>query len=226
MPIVALLGCWTAGKTSVVKRFQHSHPTYVHHIDSDLAVSEPFGGWLGNIFLSRGQDPDWANAHIDLRERLLLTKLLLERRPCILAAGPLLPTREPSWSVFVNCAKPVCFYIQTTPEEVYLGLKKRRAWQQKAGLDLCTGFGSWDEGLLTRFDPQTGVWNELGAEEAVNGISKAMSKLAPIYEKFATSERTVQSSSLKDNLEMQYKLDSLIEYYLQVPNQAKPAFEG
>jgi shikimate kinase len=226
MPVVALLGCWTAGKTSVVKRFQHTHPNYIQHIDSDLAVSEPYGGWLGNIFLSRGHDPSWANAYIDFRERYLLAKLLLEKQPCILAAGPLLPTREPSWSAFVNCAKPVCFYIQTTPAEIYLGLKKRRAWQKKAGLDLCSGFGSWDDGLLTRFDAQTGLWNELGEDEALSGITEAVSKLTPVYEKFATDERTIQSSLLKDNQEMQNKFDSLIEYYLQVPNQTNLAFES
>lgn len=211
-PVVVLLGCWTAGKTSTVNRLKKKCPNGFLYIDSDAEVSTQWAGWTGNIFLANAQNPLKAHNYIDFRERLLLAKLLSVQQPCLLAAGPLLPTREPFWGVFVNCVKPVCFYLEVTAEEIYRGLKKRRTWQQKAGLDLCEGFGSWDDGLLTRFNSRTEAWDELEEDEALAKISTAISKLAPIYEKF--SFRTIQSSKLKNDLDAQNHFDDLVAEHL------------
>src|SRR5579885_2590202 len=93
MSVVVLLGCWTAGKTSTVKRLQSKYEGRFVFIDSDAAVSQNFGGFLGNIFLAHADDPKRAHEYIDWRERYLLTKLLHVQQPCLLAAGPLLVTR-------------------------------------------------------------------------------------------------------------------------------------
>jgi hypothetical protein len=105
---VVLLGCWTAGKSSLVKRLRDKVSASVTFIDSDEFVSSTYAGSLYNIYLAYAERSglDCAREYIDLQERLLLAKLLSMPKPYVLAAGPLLPTREPIWNVFLNHVQP------------------------------------------------------------------------------------------------------------------------
>jgi shikimate kinase len=194
---VVLLGCWTAGKTSTVKRMSQFDLSHVELIDSDEEVSQQYGRWLGNIFLAHPHNPTAAHKYFALRERLLLAQLLTRARPFILAAGPLLPTRDPLWQVFITQVRPTCFHISLTAEEVYAGLKKRRAWQTEIGLDLCEGYGAWDEGLLTEFDIATKKWIELDRKTALLQITHTMSGLERLYHRFVAPQHIISSVELK-----------------------------
>lgn len=214
MAAVVLLGLWTAGKTSTVTRLQNKYGKSFLHVDSDMAVSDKYGGWLGSIFLANADDPAKAQEYVDLRERLLLAQLLTAQQPLLLAAGPMLITREPFWSVFVNYVKPVCFHIQSTPQEVYNGLRLRRSWQKKTGLDLSPGFGSWDEGLITKYNESTGNWDELSEQEALTGISNAAATLKPLYEKYSPPGYSFTTGDLKHDERLRIEFEQLVEQHL------------
>lgn len=216
MSVVVLLGGWTAGKTSVMKRLQSSLPESFLFLDTDEMVSDHFAGCIYNVFLAYALPGNLAkvSSYIDFRERFVLSKLLEIKSPCVIAAGPLIPTREPFWSAFLHHVKPTCFYLKATPEEMYQGLKKRRAWQQQVGLDHCAGFGSWDQDLLTSFNEATLTWDELGKEEALHQISKAIARLTPRYEKACTNNKTFSASALKRDAATRDNFEQLIANHL------------
>lgn len=212
MSVVVLLGCWTAGKTSTINRLQSEWPQKFTVIDSDAAVSEQFGGWLGSVFLAHHADISQAWSYLDFHERLLLARLLIAPQPFLLAAGPLLTTREPFWSVFVTHTNPLCIHLHVTPEEILVGLKKRRKWQKRAGLDLCPGFGAWDEGLVTAYNETKEEWEEIDEAAALCNIRRAQAYLTALYDRF--SSHTVAASKLKEDNNLQSAFGALILQHL------------
>ena len=221
MGVVVLLGCWTAGKSSTVRRLEQKYPGKFRAIDTDSCVAESFAGWIYNIYLALvdGANVNPAADYIEWRERCLLTKLLDVREPCLIAAGPMVPTREPIWSAFINHIKPTCIYLSLSPEEVYDGLSLRRLRQCKNGLDLVQNFGSWDKDLCTQFDPTTGLWEVLNRDDSLACIEAQMSSLTTRYKRVIPGHRTYSASRLKWDRELQDSIDEVLAYHLGIENE-------
>lgn len=215
--VIVLLGCWTSGKSTLLERLSRKHPDLFAPIDTDAVVSKDYAGFLYNVFLahSRTGTAKSVNQYMDLRERAVLARLMNLHQSFVVAAGPLLVTREPLWSAFWDRVRPICFYLEQDVQEIYEGLKKRRAWQANAGLDMIPGFGSWDEGLLTRLDDQTGTWLELSRSEALKNVSRTIYPLVNKYRNCAQG-RIFKAKEVKENQFVRNKLETEILYHLRL----------
>jgi shikimate kinase len=178
-----LLGFSTTGKSTILKYFRKGYADAIETVDSDGEISKEDGSHIYNVFL---RFVDRGNTHlaieeIERREHLFLEKAGPGTKPLLLAAGPFLPIRELEWSAFVERVRPICFYLQKTPEGVLKGLRERRArhllCKQLANRP---GFGCWDRGVTTEF--RNGQWVEIkDPERALQNIRDNMREMVRRY---------------------------------------------
>ena len=185
MATVVLLGCSTTGKTTAARRMMKTSGMHFEVIDTDslVASDEEFKGHLYAMFLKFTKDGDTSapQLFLELGERALLIKLKEKRESVLIAAGPNVPLREPEWSAFLRAVQPICVYFRLSAGELYEGLKKRRERQKRRGMDLCPGFGCWDNGLATRYNAKSGEWDELSKDEAIPLIEQHIARVEPVY---------------------------------------------
>ncbi len=218
-----MLGSHTAGKSSLVRRFQIKQPKALL-VDTDREISHDFGGNLYNVFLALTvkADSTMAAALIEQRERELLRQLQQLDRPCLIAAGPLIPTREPEWSEFLHAVSPVCFFFRLSAVDMYTGLKRRRGRHRASGMASILNFGSWDHHLATQYNPETETWDSLTEIESLPLIEAFLSQVNPVYEKACQSFRIYDSANVRGDKRLQRDLEEAFEYYLDAQPATKP----
>jgi shikimate kinase len=210
MATVVLLGCSTSGKSSAARRYAKTYGNEYEVIDTDALVSADteFQGHLYAMYVkfAKGADTSAAQLYLELGERNLLKQLVQKEETTLIAAGPNMPLREPEWSLFIEQTKPICFYFRLSAEQFYEGLKERRRKQRRTGLDLCAGFGSWDAGLATCYNDNTGVWEELEKEKALPKIEKYLAKMDPIYSSHCEPQFIYDGMQVKTDRDLQMHL--------------------
>jgi shikimate kinase len=179
MPTVVLLGFSCSGKSTVVEQTTKKQLNTVESKDSDEWVAEPYGGHIYDIFFGLGRQE--ALRVIERREREFLLSFTPSTTRCLIAAGPAVPSRDPEWQSFVARVQPEFLYLELTPDEALTRLRKRRRHHSEdPRLANQLGFGSWDEGVLTR--ETDGVWRDVSDAEALANIRRHMSLLVERYE--------------------------------------------
>lgn len=216
MGVVVLLGSHTAGKSSAVRRLQQNHGHTSTFIDTDAEIANDFNGNLYNIFLAltEANNTKMAANLIEQRERALLRQLRLLKTPCIISAGPLIPTREPEWTEFLEAVRPTCFFFKLSAKEMFDGLKLRRSRQKRNSMDTAPNFGSWDKNLATYYDESKTQWLELSEAEALPLLESFLGQVNPIYEQACESFRIYQAANIKIDKSLQADLEEAFLYYL------------
>lgn len=219
MTIVILVGCSTAGKSSAVRRFEAAFASRYKTVDTDFEVSREFSGDLYNLYLSLTTADDTTRAvrYHEQREREILRDLVVADS-CLVAAGPLIPTREPEWSKLLTARRPICFYLRMTDLEIYDGLQRRRKKQRRSGLAEHPNFGCWDREITMTFDHETLRYTEIAKPEALTRLCHQMSELASRYEAACLRHRVYDALSVHHDRELQSHLNETFAYYLEQPD--------
>ncbi len=219
MATVVILGCSTSGKSSAARRLIKAYGDKFEVIDTDAVVaSDPeFDGHLYAMYLKfvRGNDASACRLFLEIGERTLLRKLRSKDNPCLIAAGPNVPFREPEWTDYLQLVRPICFYFRLSAEQLFKGLRKRRIRQKYNQLDLCPGFGCWDEGLGTVFNEHTGDWDELSFEEAMPLIENHLRRVEPVYMAACEPQNIIDVGSIKQDADLQNKVSRLLHEALR-----------
>jgi shikimate kinase len=186
MATVVVLGYSCAGKSRILRDAQDRWPE-VEALDSDKWLASPYGGHIYNIFFSVGREA--ALEMIAHREREFLGSLQPVVNPRLIAAGPILPAREPQWSAFCGRVGPRLVYLEQTPEEGLDSLRERRARHaSEPGVGTHPLFGSWDEDVTTARLPD-GTWADVDDDTAIANIRRQMAQLEEIYLRSAVDYR-------------------------------------
>lgn len=192
MATVVLLGFSTAGKSTIARELQRRHPS-IEVVDTDKLVAGGSDEHIYDVYLSlvRGRDRGPAIDYIQTKERSVvrdLQRTATPGRPRLVAAGPAVVSRDPEWAEYFAAIGPVCYCLEVTREEVYLGLLERRGRHLKQLTEngvkpIPEGFGCWDEDVTTAY--QDGAWVLLPKGEALDNIDKHMHwsgcRLVPTY---------------------------------------------
>lgn len=215
MRTVVLMGFSTAGKSTILKRFKSKYNQQIMTIDTDAKIASKHGNHIYNVFFKmvNGNDTRCALEYIKRREREILESLEPDSTPCLIAAGPILPAREPQWTLFVQRVNPICFYLELTAEEVYEGLCKRRDRHINNGLNSRPEFDCWDKDVTTEF--KNGKWILLSEDRALRNIRKQMLIPVQVYKKYCKG-RTYRARDVKCNTALQDELDRRIAESLKL----------
>jgi len=186
MSTVVLVGFSTTGKSTILREIENQYGNLVKTIDTDEVIAREWGNHIFNIYLDlvEGRERNKAIKYIKKREEEILGGFVAEQNPCLIAAGPGLPLRKEDWAAFLNRVKPVCIFLKMSADQIYYGLIKRRAkHQQIESIVSKNAFGSWDEGVITRFCD--GKWVPVDPEDAIANIQKLLDERLEFYPKDA-----------------------------------------
>jgi shikimate kinase len=204
MGTVVLVGFSTAGKSTILRDFEKILSTLVEAFDSDKEISKDFGGHIYLLFskLIKGKDRKNALRCIKQRENAILSWFQPSTKPRLIAFGPSVPSRE-EWNPFIERVRPIVFYLKLSECEVREGLRRRRKRHIKDGLQSIPAFGSWDQGVTTKFNKKSQSWDPIEEEKIVlKKIRKHMRGLTPKYKEAAGSDdNTYSSVKLRENEE-------------------------
>ena len=225
--VIILFGFCTAGKSTIIRYFKNKYDdNCLRTIDTDAEISKEYGNHIYNIYTSFYKDmPSYkkdgrseynnkdANEYIEKKEREILVKLTDEcfesDIPYLIAPGPFLVTRKPQWEYFYYNIKPICYYLELTPEEVYKGLKIRIEKLKCNKISKSISFGCWDDGSITKYE--SGKYIMLPEEIALQNIKKHMKKPTDKYKEFSDSKRTFSAIKIKNDYDLENKLYKSIE---------------
>jgi shikimate kinase len=179
MRTIVLIGLSCVGKSTIAEMVKSRIDVEV--VDSDAIVSEPSGGNIYKIFLEHGRKD--ALKIIESRERQFLRGFTpLTDRPCLVAAGPALVSREPEWSEFVERVQPQFVYLYQRPDQVLTGLRRRRSGHLEDGsIAEHPNFGCWDE-MVTTAPTGDGRWEEVDDETALVNIEREAKLLTDLFD--------------------------------------------
>lgn len=216
MTVIVIVGPHTAGKSTFIERLSGRGALTANFLDTDAAVSGDYASSIYNMFLAltNGDNTHQALNLIEMRERALLKELKFQNMPCLVAAGPLVPIREPEWSEFLATVNPICFYFKLSAKEMFAGLRRRRRKQQFSGLDQRENFGSWDKELGMRYDNENKRWAEITEAEAIPLIENFLARVTPSYEKSCERFRVYQAQNIKFDKQLREDLEETFHYYL------------
>lgn len=219
---VILLGFSTAGKSTVLERFQNAYTAeQLNTVDTDKRVGAAFGGNIFKIFQQEGNvsgdDTTEALRLIKLRENEILLSLIDERSPCLIAAGPALPSRE-NFPLFLQSGAE-CILLNTTAEVVYDGLVRRHEKHVADGLDRDPNFGCWDKGTSKAY--VDGRWELVGFAKGVENIKREMAPLQSYYEHYTPDNRFRRwdAAKIRTDRKTTKEFYKSVADYLGIPNK-------
>jgi len=210
---VVLVGFSTTGKSTILQNVEKKHGESVEIVDTDnFGVAAHFDNYIFNIYVAKiaGRDRKEALKYIEEREREILDGFVESRKPRLIGAGPALPIR-PQWNMFLTRVKPICVFLEKTPEHIFEGLMNRRKKHEKNRvLANSVAFGSWDEDVTTAF--RDGKWEVVERDVAVNNIRRHLSQRRTAYESCATEN--YDSNRIKDDKTYRERFYTELDGYL------------
>lgn len=217
MSTVVILGFSTAGKSSIIRYLKKNCKGKIKTIDTDYEIAKDFDCHIYNVFFEKVNDNNDRKEALDFiekREREILANLSVKTdSPRLIATGPFLPCREPQWSNFVENVRPICFYLELNPNEVYKGLMKRRRRHIFKDHIYCRKyFGSWDYDVTTKYK-NSGKYVLLPKKIAVQNIEKLMKGPVEIYNKYCNGKKySARALQKNENLKINF-YNEIKEYF-------------
>jgi shikimate kinase len=224
MATVILIGFSCAGKSTVrsqLRKYLRDRPGVLDNwnwVDTDKVIADRHEGLIYKIFLEhvkRNGDRSAAIAYLQERECQFLDGYEQSDIPTLIAAGPIMPMRQPHWQRFRERINPECIWLrlnaQTTLDRLterqtahgnktINNMKLRQYWQ----------FGSWNEFVLTYFHDSNRKWTRLPDFTQLANIEQLMNGWAPVYQ--ASSIHTINMDGFRWQSEQgRAELERIIE---------------
>lgn len=182
---ILLIGFSTTGKSTLLKRAQKKagDRDSIITLDTDKILSAPHGGSIADIFYKFGREGALkiieAGEH-DFLQNFKASPLKLT----IIAAGPAIPTRLPSYDGFIQRIHPEIILLEKSAGEIYKSLQDRihRMKEKQKEKHHRPDFGIWDIGVMTRtlegkIIPET-------KDKAIENIQRHLSQNNEYYRKY------------------------------------------
>jgi shikimate kinase len=190
MATVVLVGFSCAGKSTILRRAKDEWPEVIcWDTDEQLALDHLGTDGRPHIFqmfvdLGRAR----ALQKVDGLERDFLDRQNETTAPTLIAAGPFIPTRQPSFNNFVRRVRPSFIYLSQTPELVVAGLRARRE-RHVAELAGLPNVGPWDEDIQTKREGDE--WVTLSDSLIRRNVNRSLSGVVATYQRLAGASGNV-----------------------------------
>jgi shikimate kinase len=189
MGVVVLTGFSCTGKSTFVRNLQSEKQLeHVEFVDTDQIIAGSAGGHIYNIFLThvQGANRQGANDFIE-SEELNFLRTFQPKKHCVIAAGPILPTRAPDFANFLTRTNAKCVWLSISPAEAVKRLLNRQLTLATDSQDVAAhkAFGSWNAPHLMEFDTAQGVYVQRSPADQLASTTTILSNFENVYEQFA-----------------------------------------
>lgn len=189
MGVVVLTGFSCTGKSTFVTNLQSDAALqHVEFVDTDQIIAASAGGHIYDIFLNhvQGANRQAANDFIE-SEELNFLQTFKPRQHCVIAAGPILPTRRPDFADFLARTNATCVWLSISPKEAVRRLLNRQHTLATNSQEVAAhnAFGSWNAPHLMEFDTAQGVYVPRSPAAQLASTSTILSDFENVYELFA-----------------------------------------
>lgn len=167
MGVVVIVGFSCTGKSTMLRNFEEDPDCKSIQLeDTDKRISQSAGGNIYKIFLQNTKSE--ADKIIAEQELDFLAKFEPREEGCIIAAGPILPTRVEAFDAFVKRTDARCIWLSISAAyaEEQLVARQNRIAAEDAELAKHENFGSWNEPHLMHHDAQKNCYTIIADKDA------------------------------------------------------------
>jgi len=188
MGVVILTGFSCTGKSTFVNTLQGDPAlSHVQFVDTDQLIAASAGGHIYDIFLNhvQGANRQAAEAFIE-NEELKFLQTFQPAQHCIIAAGPILPTRSPDFANFLARTHATCVWLSISPVTATQRLLNRQSTLAANNPNVAShaAFGSWNAPHLMEFDPLQGVYVQRSPANQLASTSTILGNFENVYQHF------------------------------------------
>ncbi|NJL70995.1 MAG: AAA family ATPase [Candidatus Competibacteraceae bacterium] len=189
MGVVVLTGFSCTGKSTFVNTLQ-ADPALAHvqFVDTDQLIAQSAGGHIYQVFLNhvQGANRQAALAFIE-KEELGFLQNFQPQKHCVIAAGPILPTRSPDFANFLARTNATCVWLSISAATAVQRLLSRQNTLAGSNPKVAAhkAFGSWNAPHLMEFDPVQGIYVPRSSADQLASASTILSNCERVYQGFA-----------------------------------------
>lgn len=184
-----LTGFSCTGKSTFVNNLQGDPAlTHVQFADTDQMIAANAGGHIYNIFLNNVQGANRQAAELFIAtQELQFLQTFQPQQHCIIAAGPILPTRHPDFANFIARTNATCVWLSISPATAVQRLLNRQTTlaANQPALAAHPAFGSWNAPHLMEFDAAHGVYVSRQPADQLAATTTVLNNFETAYQHFA-----------------------------------------